>query len=230
MKNWIVIALMIVSTAVLAQNNNIAKIENYTLGEKELAIFPFDKSQKITVGKIDGGGNLLFDWPKFDPSQYDTKGNVIDDGGVFINSCDEIEVKEGSLNGIETMHAGYVYIWNSSRPDGVVIPASSMESNNSVIKENGKNDVAGSYWSWVYASANTKYSAICKKDNKIFGLDKPVLTTKNTNLDLKEGWNLIRFETNEVFTDEGGYTYPVSMNITTVDGNSDDIKWFLKKF
>ncbi len=220
--------MILVRLPVLAQNH--IKIENYTLGEKELAIFPFDQSQKISVGKIDGDGNLMFDWLEFDESKYDTKGNVINDGGVFNNSCDEIEVKEGSLDGVKTMHAGYIYLWNGDRPAGVVIPATSQESNNSVFKENGKNNVTGSYWSWVYASADAKYIATCKKSNKIFGLDEPVLATKSINLDLKEGWNLIRFETNEVFTDEGGYTYPVSMNIITVDGYSDDIKWFLNKF
>lgn len=213
--------------AVFSQAPEKLRIEPYTLGERELAIFPFDKSQKITIGKIDSQGFIHFDWPDIKLSDFNTGHNVIEDGGVFLNMCDETENYEGTLEGVKTLHAGYIYIWNGARPDGIIVPASSSEVNTSLIGANGKNDAAGSYLIWVYANREATYNGTCKVNN--FADGDTIQSQKSFDLNLKQGWNLSRFEIEEVFIDKAGYTYPIKTKISTVDKYPGEIQWFFNR-
>lgn len=51
--------------------------------------------------------------------------------------------------------------------------------------------------------------------------------TRNTsyNLDLKPGWNLIKYEISEIFTDEGGKTYPVRESYTSISELPSDLQY-----
>lgn len=219
--------LLSISLAVFSQTSEKLRIEHYTLGEKEIAIFPFDKSQKITVGKINSHGFIHFNWPAIKLSDFNTGYNVIENGGVFLNMCDEIKNYEGNLEGVKTLHAGFIYVRNGTRPDGIIVPASSSEVSISLFGANGKNDAEGSYLIWVYANTEASYNGTCKVNNSAAG--DTIQSQKTFDLHLKQGWNLTRFEIEKVLIDKAGYTYPIKTKISTIDKYPGDIQWFFNK-
>jgi hypothetical protein len=49
------------------------------------------------------------------------------------------------------------------------------------------------------------------------------------DLDLLEGWNIIKYEIGEVFTTSTGKTYPSKLSISRLDKLPDDLLWFAMK-
>lgn len=230
MKIFLVITLVLTSLSIQAGNNDQAKIENYTLGEQELVIFPFGMDQKITVGKVDEAGNLHFDWSSFDISKIKNQDIFLGElSGSFDYYCDETVVDKGSDQGFKTVNAGNVYPWNGTRWLGALTPASSEELKNHLEDEYGKDAVKGSYLKWVYSSEDAQYHASCKIIKGFYG-GIEIETHKNFQLDFKQGWNAVLFEVTEVAPVKDAAATTTKTTITTIDSYPTDIIWFFKKF
>lgn len=110
MKIHLVIALVIASLPLQGKSDDQARIDNYTLGERELVVFPFGMDQKVTVGKVNDEGNLLFDWSDFDISEIKNQNVFLGKlSGGFDYYCDETVVEKGSDEGFEIVDAGNVF-------------------------------------------------------------------------------------------------------------------------
>ncbi len=229
MKMYLFIALILMTMSAKIQGQAKMKIENYSLGEKEVVIFPFGMDQKITVGKIDDAGNLTMDWSKFDISAVkNTDMHLGDYSAAFDYYCDENVIEKGIEGGAKTVKSGYIYLWNETRWVGILIPASSVEVKDRILDEGGKHAVVGSYLNWIYASEETQYYATCKEKKFFYG-GTQVETAKIFKLDLKKGWNTILFQIDKVVSVKDAADTPVITQISTIESYPDDIIWFLKK-
>lgn len=230
MKIHLVVALVIASLPIQGKSDDQVRIENYTLGERELVIFPFGMDQKITVGKVDGEGNLLFDWSNFDISEIKNPDVFLGSlSGGFDYYCDETVVDKGSDEGFEIVDSGNVFTWEGTRWMGALTPASSEEMKAHLLDEYGKDAVKGSYLKWIYSNKDAQFHASCKIIKGFYG-GIQVETYKNFQLDFKQGWNIVQSEISEVAPVKDAAATAVITTISTIDSYPTDIVWFFKKF
>ena len=230
MKTYLFIAIMFMAFSARGQSDHSMKINDYTLGEKEVVVFTFGMDQKIPVGKIDDAGNITMDWSTTDVSALKNTDLYLGKfSGAFDYYCDENVIEKGSEDGAKVAKAGNVYLWNGTRWEGALIPASSTELKDYVLDNSGKDAVTGSYVQWIFADNDAQYSATCKETKFFYG-GTEVKATKKFNLDLKKGWNILLVQIEEVAPVKDAAATPVLTTISTIESYPDDMIWFLKKF
>jgi len=229
MKKIIFIIFLLANLSGYAQNNDV-KIEDYSLGKKDLVLLPFGMDQKIIIGTVDASGQIQFDWSGFDISKLNNTDMYLGDFqsafGIF---CDNEIVESGSVEGIQMSLGGDFYIYNESFWEGAVIPASSLELKDHLLDEYGKDAVAGQYLKLVYSSNAAQYKATCNAKQTYMG-GTEVDLVKQFDLDLKQGWNIVLFEIEEVIPVPDAAATPVKMKTSTINEFPTEMTWFLKKF
>lgn len=226
----LITALLVTSIPLQVQSQDHTMIEDYTLGERELVVFPFGMEQKITVGKVEESGNLLFDWRGFDISVINnTEIFMADLANSFDRGCDETVVDKSNQDGVSIVEAGNVYVWEGTRWLGALTPASSVELKEHLEDKYGKHAVTGSYLKWIYSSADAQYHASCKATMGFYG-GITVETYKDFALDFKQGWNTVLFEISEVAPVKDAADTVVKTSISTIDSYPEDMVWFFKRF
>ena len=99
---------------------------------------------------------------------------------------------------------------------GTLVPASSKDFAEGYIKLGSYENTVGYAVDWYYVDKPGVAKGECSVDS--YPVNGDEMYTRNTsyNLDLKPGWNLVKYEISEIFTDEGGKTYPVKESITSI--------------
>ena len=99
---------------------------------------------------------------------------------------------------------------------GTLVPASNKDFAEGYIKLGSYKNTVGYAVDWYYVDKPGVAKGECSVDS--YPVNGDEMYTRNTtyNLDLKPGWNLVKYEISEIFTDEGGKTYPVKESITSI--------------
>lgn len=212
------------------KSQNAGTIEGYTLGVKDLVVLPFGMGQKIVVGKVDASGNLQFDWSSFDISKVqDAESNLGDFRNNFDAYCNEEIVENGSVEGIQMVKGGSLYVYNENFWEGALIAASSLELKDHLLDAFGKDAVKGQYLDWVYADNDAAFKSTCISVQSFMDAGD-IEQKKHFDLNLKKGWNLIMYEIREVIPVENAAAMAVDIYISTAEEYPDNINWYLKKF
>jgi hypothetical protein len=212
------------------KSQNAGTIEGYTLGVKDLVVLPFGMGQKIVVGKVDPSGNLQFDWSSFDISKVqDAESNLGDFRNNFDAYCNEEIVENGSVEGIQMVKGGSLYVYNENFWEGALTAASSTELKDHLLDQFGMDAVEGQYLDWVYADREASYKSTCITVQSYMDAGD-IEQKKHFDLNLKKGWNLIIYEIREVIPVENAAATAVDILISTAEEYPDNINWYLKKF
>lgn len=230
MKKILLVLTVVACIPGMLRSQHAAKISDYTLGEKELVIFPFGMEQKIVVGKVDADGNMLFDWSNFDASTLKNTEIYLEDFKRILDlNCEEEVVDESSIDGIKAANAGNLYIWNETRWEGALTVASSNELKEHILDHYGKDAAVGKYLNWVYADGDADYKSTCMVKQYYMDVGE-IEQTKHFDLHLKKGWNIILFEIKEVVPVKNAAAMAVDIHISTAEDYPENINWYLKKF
>ena len=226
------ISLFLIATftfhSLVAQNTMV--VEGYDLGKRDLIFHPFGMDSKVNAGTIEKNGEFGIDFSSF---SIETMNNIdvfmTDHTAALDAYCDEemsaVEIEgEGKLAGF-----GHLYIYNSQRWLGLLIPASSQEVFDNINDPGYNNAVAGKYLQWYYSEKEFQYKASCNELMLLYDNSK-VEIKKSLDLDLKQGVNLIVFEIEEVTQVKDAADMATTTKIYTVEEYPEDIVWFLKKF
>lgn len=230
MKKILLILTIVGCIPAIVKSQNAGKIEVYNLGAKDLVVLPFGMGQKIVVGKVDASGNLNFDWSSFDISKVqDAESNLGDFRNNFQAYCTKEIVENGSVEGVQMVKGGKLYVYNETFWEGALIAASSPELKDHLLDAFGKDAVKGKYLDWVYADREATYKGTCITVQSYMDAGD-IEKKRHFDLNLKKGWNLIIYEIRKVVPIENAAATAVDIQISTAEDYPEDINWYLKKF
>lgn len=83
----------------------------------------------------------------------------------------------------------------------------------------------GYYLEWHYLDGEGSVKGSCNVES--YAVNQKDLYTKTTtyDLDFKKGWNLVKYEINEVYTDGEGNSYPMQDSYTTMAAMPEGIEF-----
>lgn len=99
---------------------------------------------------------------------------------------------------------------------GRLIPASSKDFAEGYSKLGAYEHQTGFAVDWYYVDKPGVAKGDCAMDSYPVHGEQMYTRSTSYNLDLKPGWNLIKYEISEIFTDEGGKRYPVRESYTSI--------------
>lgn len=223
----IALSMILCLPAVIAQGPPV--IEDYSAGNKELAIFPFGMDNVIIVGSLSKKGEISFNWEEVALNDIpNIEFFTADLKSLFQIYCDE--ELEQTVEGEDAIsaHAGYIYLWNGRKWNGALTPASSKEMYDHLEDSWSYNVVEGSYLKFYYSDKPSSYNSICRTMINLG--DREAVQETIYKLNFTSGWNTVRYEILETASAKDMPDQALKMLVETVEEIPEDIRWFLKEF
>ncbi len=85
--------------------------------------------------------------------------------------------------------------------------------------------VKGSYLQWFFVEGEASAKGVCVIPTYTGNGDENYMNVTNINLKLKKGWNIIKYNITEIFTDVNDKTYAAKTEISTLTELPKDLKW-----
>jgi hypothetical protein len=220
-----------------AQDSITGTISNYTIGEGVLSSYDMVSREKIEIGKIDHEGHFTIPLDAnyltvIKEQAEKAKDNAPKDWEInFKTVATTFECFGGDLE-YENGEALVVGIPDPEVTDkdrkieqGVMFAVSDPEIAQWLYSYGQKNIVKGYYLQWFFVedSASAKGECIFQRytGNGEENFNEVIIT----NLELKKGWNIIKYTVAEVFTDSNGNTLPLKTEISILTELPNDVKW-----
>jgi hypothetical protein len=237
-KNNIILCMVCIlwSISLQAQEAITGTISNYTMGEGVLSSYDMVSMGKIDIGKIDHEGN--FNLP-LDADYLTTlkeqaekaKANAPKGWQIkFKTVATTFECFGGELeyqNG-EALIAGIPdpeVTAKDGTEQGILFAVSQPEMAQWLYSYGQKNSVKGYYLQWFYVEETASVNGECIVQRYTGNDEENYNDVTITNLELKKGWNIIKFTIAEVFTDKNGHVTPSKMEVSNISELPDDIQW-----
>lgn len=239
MKTFFSIVLLFCIINGFAQNNFSGKLEGWN-GEEALIIKPDfmgnSQIEKYGLVKPDGSFNIDLDVVtqlnlKDAETPEDAVGNWV---GRQANlneafSCfgGELQFKnaEQAVYKLSTMGSYYLSSMNDTRDLGYFMSANSLEFVQGFSSFGEKPYPTGFMIDYYYVAEPAKVNGECAVETYTISGELYLNLTKY-KLDLKPGWNIVKFEVAEIFTDNTGMTHPAKINFVTEEILPQDAKHF----
>ncbi|MDW5290224.1 hypothetical protein [Formosa sp. PL04] len=241
LKNSIVVLFMsaFMSLGCMAQNAIQGNIENWSNGEVPLIFNDYISKAKINMGSISSNGEMII--PLDDdylsnlkdaalkaketaPEGWKMKFNTVesvfgcgDEGIIYENASiiftglPDLE----ALNDDESTSYGYIYCTNNT------------ELSTWLFNYGQGNIAKGYYLRWFYAEDNASVKGTCDMPTYTGNADENYVDTTVYNLEIKKGWNIIKYAITETFISQEGKISPSKTEITTIDEVPIDALWLL---
>lgn len=87
----------------------------------------------------------------------------------------------------------------------------------------------GYYLQFYFLEGSAKAKGDCLLETFTGNEDESYEEITSIDLDLQEGWNIIKYEIAEVFTTSHGKTYPSKLSLTRLESLPNDLFWFAVK-
>ncbi|MGB5507768.1 hypothetical protein [Robiginitalea sp.] len=223
----LLLTLVIFTSQSRGQETLSGSIEGWTQGEGEVYTGVFSLTE---VGSIDALGN--FEIPlkpgylsevkeKMAAENSDPERKFSSELMTLGESCQCAEGNIELVNGdqeLTTLAILGFMLANMEKKEkfGLLIPASSKDFAEGYSKLGAYEHQTGYAVDWYYVDKPGVAKGDCSMES--YPVNGDQMYTRNTsyNLDLKPGWNLIKYEISEIFTDEGGKRYPVQESYTSI--------------
>jgi len=92
-----------------------------------------------------------------------------------------------------------------------------------------KNCAKGYYLQYLFVEEEASAKAECTMPTYTGNDDENYNNVTILNLELQKGWNIIKYDITEVFTDKNGKTAPSKTEISRIDSIPDDLQWVIVK-
>ncbi|WP_242121506.1 hypothetical protein [Aestuariivivens sediminicola] len=212
------------------------KIKDYNSGPAEVLV-PTENPR--IIGTVDKKGKFRITLENdlaSDVTATQEKENAKSDGFRIKNSkvfeafyCGSKDVE--TVNGeqeIETVGWGgsfFIGVLKEQKPVGKLALASSREFMDTYFDYGKKNFVPGYYINYMYVSEPASVKGICKTKSYTLDMKKTFDMIHNYDIDLKAGWNMVKIEVTEVYTDQDGRVRPLKYIMKTLDKLPKDVKF-----
>lgn len=218
--------LAFLSTCALAQESIKGTIPDWSGGSGEVAVMAMGPPQ--VLGTFDDMGNLeiplkpdmLAEVKKEveaanEASTDGWKASLNTLGDRFACSDGELEVVNGDqpISGFPSMGAFMLVNMEQKKRFGYLMVGSSREFADGMVPYKFK---PGYFLEWYFVEEAGSVKGACSIES--YAVNQKDLYTKTTtyNLDLKSGWNIVKYEIHEVYTDGEGNSYPMKDSYSTL--------------
>ncbi len=108
---------------------------------------------------------------------------------------------------------------------GYFFAANSQEFANTMMSVGSYNFQKGYYIDWYFVDEAGSVKGRCEEE--AYALNQKEIYPRNTtyNVELKPGWNMVKYEITEIFTDNEGHTYPQETVYTTLDALPENTQY-----
>jgi hypothetical protein len=241
LKKSIVVAtlFLLVNPAIYAQNSIQGNIADWSNGEAPLIFRDYMSREKITMGNISSNGKMII--PLDDnhlinlkeaakkaqekaPQGREMKFNTVaskftcsDEGVIYENATAIIsglpDLEAKSKDG--TAAYGYVYC------------SSNLEISTWLYNYGQGNIAKGYYLRWFFVENNASAKGSCNMPTFTGNDNESYMDTTVYDLELQQGWNIVKYEITETFTSKTGKITPSKTEITKIDDVPADAQWLI---
>ncbi|MEE4178627.1 MAG: hypothetical protein V2I46_14070 [Bacteroides sp.] len=207
-------------------------------GEAKIAFYDMITGDMTELGQVDEAGKLEIvlseNYPaevramaeeaqKNAPEGWKIRKNTVT--SAFSCGSDELTVSNGEAEvmglpelGLANSYGDPVY--------GVLMPASNRQVADWLYSYGEKDPNPGYYVRWYYVEETASVKGKCVVDYYT-GHEEEFFTEEIVmDLDLTEGWNIIKTEISRVFTDQSGKIHPATFVHTRITELPADLQWF----
>jgi hypothetical protein len=118
---------------------------------------------------------------------------------------------------------------NGNPSNGILYAASSQDIATWLYTYGDGLTNPGYYLQFYYLDGPAKAKGDCLLETFTGNEDESYEEITSIDLDLQEGWNIIKYEIEAVFTTSEGKVYPSRLTISRLDKLPDDLQWFAVK-
>lgn len=224
-----------------AQLSNEGKVENWTNGNAILAYADIMTGNIESWGTIDSDGVLdmqleydymdLFkkkaeeaqkDAPKGWKMSFKTVGDTFVCGG-FENPL-EYNNQDATLTGVPEL---IVMSKDGQTEYGVLFTVSDGAIAKWLYTYGESNPTTGYYLRWIYVEQEASVSGVCEVATYTGNGEEFYNNTTNYNLNLEEGWNMVKYEITEVFNSASAKVYPSKTTVNVIQFLPEDLQWLV---
>ena len=227
--------LAILSTCGFAQESITGTIPDWSGGSGEVAVMAMGPPQ--VLGTFDDMGNLeiplktdmLAEVKKQveaanEGSTEGWKASLKTLGDSFSCSGGELEVVNGEqpISGFPSMGAFMLVNMEQKKRFGYLMVGSSKDFADGMVPYKFK---PGYFLEWYFVEEAGSVKGNCSMES--YAVNQKDLYTKTTtyDLELKKGWNIVKYEIHEVYTDGEGNSYPMNDSYSTIDSIPSEVKF-----
>lgn len=239
LKLCIVAFFICYTTNLNAQLSIEGKIDNWTNGKAMLAYADMMTDNIESWGSIDANGilnmQLEYDYletfkkkaaeaqkdaPKGWTMSFKTIGDTFVCRG-FDNPL-EYENQDAILTGVPQLS---VMSKDGNTEFGYLFMVSDASIAKWLYSYGDDNPTTGYYLEWIYVEKPGAVSGSCEMSTYTGNGEELYGDIKTYNLNLVEGWNIIKYEITEVFNSSSGKVFPQQTTVSVVQFLPEDLKW-----
>lgn len=148
---------------------------------------------------------------------------------MFIN-IEGLETK-GLENNLALAGTYYGFqIFKDGNRNGAIYPASSSEFMLNIIQQKVDNTVKGHYYYFVYAKEALAINGTQEANLLLDEIDDTTYTQTNYyDINIKKGWNVLKYEVSDVIRNDSGATFPKRTSQQSVVLANESLKWLYIK-
>ncbi|MDC6353766.1 MULTISPECIES: hypothetical protein [unclassified Robiginitalea] len=224
-RQLIILSALFTGLIATAQGTFEGTLENWPHGRAQI-ILPTDSP--VVIGKVEADGKVSITLGEALAQRISASREADDGSGIrlvrstveraFYCRSDDVTSENGDLQLERATTRGGFYVGNLEEEElhGQIRLASSQAFGNSFFQLGKKDFVTGHYIEFYFAEADASVHGTCKTPTyTLDGKDVFDIIHEYT-IDLKKGWNLVRVEVAETYTDQEGNVRPLKMVMKTV--------------
>ncbi len=233
--NAIVVAVSVLFSMTCQAQAITGTISNHNPDEKLIVSYDMISRETVQLGTIDEEGNFSIPLDKNylttikekaenakAPEGWEMKFNTV--ASTFECSGGNTEFKNGEaiVAGIPTPE-----VTNSAGESvyAMLYAVSDPDIANWLYSYGQKNSALGYYLQWFFVEEEASARAECTMPTYTGNDAENYNDVTIINLNLQKGWNIIKYNIAEVFTDATGKITPSKTEISRIDRIPDDIQW-----
>ena len=227
--------LALFSAFAFAQGSITGTIPDWSGGSGEVAIMAMGPPQ--VLGTFDDLGNLEIplktDMLAEVKKQVEAANEGFTDGwkaslktlgDSFSCFGGELEVVNGEqpISGFPSMGAFMLVNMEQKKRFGYLMVGSSKDFADGMVPYKFK---PGYFLEWYFVEEPGSVKGDCSMES--YAVNQKDLYAKTTtyDLELKKGWNIVKYEIHEVYTDSEGNSYPMNDSYSTIDAIPGDVQF-----
>lgn len=217
------------------QQQITGKVEStsYNKAPMDIVLFMFGMDDPVKVGNVDNNGNISLSFPSELP------GNIPSDikemflvslTDAFHFSCLDRSIFSDDVLQATAYRGGYLSLSTVDEPwVGGLLPVSDTLLTEWLEDPHYNSPIISSFYEVVYSNQDINFTTICKAD--ISHAEKQVPVEYHYSLQLKQGFNVIEYKIESIFSNVSE-EYPSVPSVVTITnlGDSGEIKWVGKYF
>ncbi|UKM66402.1 hypothetical protein GSB9_02992 [Flavobacteriaceae bacterium GSB9] len=240
MKLTLYIMIFLFINTISTQLSVNGKISNYQSGKAEI-ILPVKEPKAIGTIKANGKfaielENNMASVVTETQNEANTKSKDIriknnSVSRAFYCGSEDVKTVNGELE-LEslTMQGNFfIGIIKDKKPIGKLRLVSSKAFSESYFSYGKKDFVTGYYIDFYYVPERASVKGICKTKTYTLDMKSTFNLIHHYDIDLKKGWNIVKIEVEEVYTDQEGHVRPLKFKMQTVDKIPKETKFIFSE-